>query len=55
MKRVSKLISEILNVIKRHPMLIVSSLTAGFLILLGLVKLIEVIVIKVIETIINIF
>ena len=55
MKKVSKVISEIINVIKRHRMLIVSSLTAMFLILFGLVKLVGIIISKVIEIIINIF
>tara|TARA_R110000824_G_scaffold186555_1_gene367831 strand:+ start:18 stop:185 length:168 start_codon:yes stop_codon:yes gene_type:complete len=55
MKKVSKVISEIINVIKRHRMLIVSSLTALFLILFGLVKLVGIIITKVIEIIINIF
>ena len=55
MEKVSKVISEIINVIKRHRKLLVCSLTALFLILFGLVKLVGIIITKVIEIIINIF
>ena len=55
MKKVSKVISEIINVIKRHRMLLVCFLTGMFLILFGLVKLVGIIITKVIEIIINIF
>ena len=55
MKKVSKVISEIINVIKRNRKLLVCSLTALFLILFGLVKLVGIVISKVIEIIINIF
>lgn len=44
MKNTLKLIGEIINVFKRHSLLFISSLTAGFLTVLGLFKLVEIII-----------
>lgn len=44
MKKAIKLLGEVLNVIVRHSWLFVSGMTMGMLMMLGLVKVIEIII-----------
>jgi len=44
MKKAIKLLGEVLNVIVRHSWLFVSGMTMGMLMLLGVIKVIEIII-----------